>query len=63
MLLSFPAAGAAVPGILLAPSFLLSVNRSRATANASFTNALLPINAYVRKIPHTTPQHLGDRQI
>ena len=45
MLHSVPAAGAPLPRIRRAPSFLLSVNLSRAPTNASFTNPLLPITA------------------
>ena len=45
MLHSVPAAGAPLPRIRRAPSFLLSVNLSLAAANASFTNSLLPITA------------------
>lgn len=45
MLQSVPAADLPLPRIRRAPSFLLSVNLSRAPANASFTNALLPITA------------------
>ena len=42
---STPAAGAPFPRNFLAPSFRFSVNRSRAPANASFTNSLLPMTA------------------
>ncbi len=40
-----PAAALPLPFSRRAPSFLFSVNRSLASANASFTNALLPITA------------------
>ena len=45
MLHSTPFAAAPLPRILRAPSLLLSENLSRAPANASFTNSLLPITA------------------
>lgn len=43
MLQSTPFASARLPRIFRAPSFLFSVNLSRALANTSFTNPLLPI--------------------
>lgn len=43
MLQSTPFASAPLPRIFRAPSFLFSVNLSRALANTSFTNPLLPI--------------------
>jgi hypothetical protein len=42
---STPFAALPAPRIRRAPSLRFSVNRSRAAANASFTNALLPITA------------------
>ena len=45
MLHNTPAASFPLPFIRRAPSFLFTVNRSRAAANASFAKALLPITA------------------
>jgi hypothetical protein len=42
---STPAADVPLPRIRRAPSFRFTEKRSRAAANASFTNSLLPITA------------------
>lgn len=48
---STPAAAFPFPFMRRAPSFRLSVNRSRAAVNVSLTNALLPITAPSVKYP------------